>query len=179
MKALVVYESMYGNTHVVADCIADGMRSAADVTVVPIQDATKEAVEQADLVVVGGPTHVHGMSSARTRAAAVDATHKPGSTLTLDDSATGLGIREWLEQLADGRGRSAAAFDTRIDAPAVFTGRASRSISKALSHHGFDVIADSRSFLVDRDNHLLDAARDEAREWGRLLVSPLVDDPTR
>jgi len=27
MKALVVYESMYGNTHLVADAIADGLRT--------------------------------------------------------------------------------------------------------------------------------------------------------
>ena len=29
MRVLVVYESMYGNTHVVASNIADGLRAAA------------------------------------------------------------------------------------------------------------------------------------------------------
>jgi flavodoxin len=37
MRALVVYESMYGNTHIVANCIAEGLRDkACDVTVMPV-----------------------------------------------------------------------------------------------------------------------------------------------
>ena len=35
MHALVVYEPMYGNTHVVAGHIADGLRETYEVTVVP------------------------------------------------------------------------------------------------------------------------------------------------
>jgi flavorubredoxin len=73
MKALVVYESMYGNTHVVANRIAEGMRGRAGVDVVGACDATIEMVAEADILVVGGPTHVHGMSSERSRAAATDA----------------------------------------------------------------------------------------------------------
>ena len=36
MRALVAYESMYGNTRRVAEAIADGLRSTCSVTVVPI-----------------------------------------------------------------------------------------------------------------------------------------------
>jgi hypothetical protein len=36
MRALVVYESMYGNTHVVAASIADGLWDTCDVTLVPV-----------------------------------------------------------------------------------------------------------------------------------------------
>src|SRR5690349_19213278 len=31
MRALVVYESMYGNTHTIAEAVADGLRSAPEV----------------------------------------------------------------------------------------------------------------------------------------------------
>jgi hypothetical protein len=68
MKAIVVYESMYGNTHVVAERIAAGMRTNSDVEVVPVSEATVQLIEGADLLVVGGPTHVHGISSDRSRA---------------------------------------------------------------------------------------------------------------
>jgi len=54
MRALVVYESMYGNTHVVASNIADGLRADYEVTLVPVAEATPALVAGADLLVVGG-----------------------------------------------------------------------------------------------------------------------------
>ena len=95
MKAVVVYESMYGNTHLVADAIATGLRDR-DVTVevVAVDDAVAELLAGADLTVVGGPTHVHGMSRESTRKAAVDAAQKPGSDLTVDPDAERSGLRE-------------------------------------------------------------------------------------
>ena len=68
MRAVVVYESMYGNTHLVADAIGAGLSTALNVSVVPVSQAV---LADASLVVVGGPTHVHGMSRAATRKAAV------------------------------------------------------------------------------------------------------------
>ena len=65
VRAVVIYESMYGNTHLVADAIAVGLRAAAfDITIVPVSQAGPAVLADADLVVVGGPTHVHGMSRA-------------------------------------------------------------------------------------------------------------------
>ena len=80
MRALVVYESMYGNTHVVAGEIADGLRVGYEVTLVPVAEATAELVAGADLLVVGAPTHMHGLSSASSRRTAVKAAAKDGST---------------------------------------------------------------------------------------------------
>ncbi len=66
MRTVVIYESMYGNTHLIADAIADGLRSVSgDVAIVPVADTVDDVLEGADLVVVGGPTHAHGMSRAR------------------------------------------------------------------------------------------------------------------
>ena len=70
MRAVVVYESMFGNTHVIADHVAEGLSGRFDVAVVPVGDATDATLLDADLLVVGGPTHVHGMSSRRSRQAA-------------------------------------------------------------------------------------------------------------
>jgi flavodoxin len=67
MKVLVVFESMYGNTHAIAEAIARGCARSSDVEVVPVGDATAERLTGADVVLVGGPTHVHGESWANTR----------------------------------------------------------------------------------------------------------------
>ncbi len=170
MRAVVIYESMYGNTHLVADAIGDGLREAAEVSVVPVEQANVELLHGADLVVVGGPTHAHGMSRPSTRRAAVDAAHKPDSTLELDPDAEGPGLREWFDRMADLPGR-AAAFDTRIDAPPLFTGRASKGVAKRLRRHGCTLVAEPESFRVTKQNALLDHEAEHAREWGRRLAS--------
>src|SRR5215469_3050467 len=100
MRALVVYESMYGNTHAVAINIAAGLRTTHEVTLVPVARATRELVATADLLVAGGPTHMHGMSSAASRRMAAETAHKEGSGLTMDPAADGPGMRDWLSGLS-------------------------------------------------------------------------------
>jgi flavodoxin len=56
MRALVIYESMYGNTRAVAGHMADGLRADYEVTVVPVAEAGAELVAGTGLLVVGGPT---------------------------------------------------------------------------------------------------------------------------
>ena len=102
MRALVVYESMYGNTHVVASNIADGLRATHEVTLVPVAEATEDLVAEADLLVVGGPTHMHGLSSPASRRMAAQAAAKPASGLSLDPDACGPGLRDWLKGLGPG-----------------------------------------------------------------------------
>jgi hypothetical protein len=171
MRALVVFESMYGNTHAVAERIADGLRETFDaVGVVSVDEATADLVASADLVVVGGPTHVHQMSSARTRAAAVDAAEKVGSGLHIDPDAEGAGLRDWFDRLDSVDHTPAAAFDTRVDGPALITGRASRGIAQRLRRHHFRLLLTPESFLVDHENRLLADEDERARAWGRSLA---------
>ncbi len=177
MRALIVYESMYGNTHVVANHIGEGLRSHFEVEVVPVEDATAERVCAADLLVVGGPTHVHGMSSEKSRKAARDALAKPGNDLTLDPDAEGEGLRDWFHAVPEVESAGAAAFDTRIDAPALVTGRASRGIEKRLVKLGYDLVADPESFLVDKQNNLLPGEADRAVRWAAELAESLAANP--
>lgn len=168
MRALVVYESMYGNTSVIASNIADGLRATHEVTLVPVGEATAELLAGADLVVAGGPTHMHGISSATTRRMAAKAAAREGSGLTLDPGASGPGIRDWLKDIS-GHHALAAAFDTRLaDIPA-FTGRASRPISRQLRRHGCRLIASPKSFLVSQQNTLVYGEAERARRWGVTL----------
>jgi hypothetical protein len=172
MMILVVYESSYGNTHLIADAIGEGLGKVAEVEIVPVAKASKELVDRADLVVVGGPTHAHGMSREQTRQAAVDATHKPGSPLQLDPDAEGAGLREWFDTVGSVTA-SAAAFDTRVDAPALLTGRASKGISHQLRRHGFREIAEPMSFLVTKANKLAVGQLAAAYKWGEQLAATM------
>jgi hypothetical protein len=171
MHTLVVYESMYGNTHAVAEGIAGGVRAKGDVRVVPVRDASEELVAWADLVIVGGPTHVHGMTRSSTRTSAFEAAAKPESGLTMDPAADGPGVRDWVGSLGDRRGKSAVAFDTRLDAPALLTGRASGGIASELRRHGFTIVDKPESFLVDGRNRLIEGEVDRATRWGAKLAA--------
>ena len=168
MRALVVYESMYGNTHAVASNIADGLRATHEVTLVPVAGATADLVAGADLLVVGGPTHMHGLSSPASRRMAAQAAAKPASGLSLDPDACGPGLRDWLKGSGGGPAL-AVAFDTRFNGVAAFTGHASRGIGRLLKRHGYRLIAAPESFLVGQQNTLLDGEASRARRWGAAL----------
>ena len=169
MKAVVIYESMYGNTHLIANAIAEGLRTHGEAIVVPVDQADAALIDSADLVVVGGPTHGHGMSRASTRRGAAAAAEKPGSTLVMDADAMGLGLREWFATLEDFALKAAAAFDTRFDVPAVLTGRASKGIAHRLHHLRATLISPPESFFVTKENHLDPNEEDRARRWGDRL----------
>lgn len=172
MRAVVVYESMFGNTHEVAERIAEGLREGFEVEVLPVADAISRIVTDIDLLVVGGPTHAHGMSHHATRSAAVS---QAGDDPALDaePDADGPGLRDWFRALPKEHGTAAAAFDTRFDAPPLVTGRASKGIARQLTRHGFDVVVDPASFLVDKQNRLMTGQAQLAKAWGACLAGQL------
>ena len=172
MRALVVYESMFGNTHVIADHIATGVSRYLETTVVGVHDATDDLVGAADLVVVGGPTHVHGMSSERSRDGAKDMATKDND-LHLDPDAEGPGLRDWFDDLPKRQHGRAAAFDTRVHASTLVTGQASKGIAKRLRRDGFTLVGEPESFFVDKSNHLEPEEAERAEAWGRTLAETL------
>jgi hypothetical protein len=164
---------MYGNTHLIAECIGDGLVPLGEVSVMPVAEATPELVQSADLVVVGGPTHAHGMSKATSRASAVEMAADPDRDLELDEDAEGPGLRYWFGTLGPMTAR-AAAFDTRVKGPALLTGRASKGIAKRLRQAGCSLVAEPESFLVTTDNHLVDQEEAHARRFGAALAAALI-----
>src|SRR5690349_14525039 len=119
MRAVVVYESLYGNTHEVAAAIAAGVTEAqpdAQVDLLRVGEAAPEQAAAADLLIVGGPTHMRGMTTGLSRKMGVSAEEKkdPGERHGLEPDAEGPGVRDWFHGLPKTSGRrSAAAFDTR------------------------------------------------------------------
>jgi len=174
MRAVVIYESMYGNTHLVADAIAAGLRddaSGIDAVVTAVGEVDG-ALDGTDLVVVGGPTHAHGMTRSSTRHAAAEAADKEGSDLHLEADAEGPGLREWFDG-TETLPALGAAFDTRAGAPPLVTGRASKGIAKRLRSHGCELLVEPESFVVTKENELADDELAHARRWGGELAAVL------
>lgn len=177
MRAVVVYESMFGSTRLVAEAIATGLTPRAEVRLVAVADAG-DVLDGCDLVVAGGPTHAWGMSWPSTRRGATLRLGRPGSGLVLEPGAdSGPGVREWLASLGRGHAK-AAAFDTRIKSSLLFTGRASTSISRHLERLGLTIVAPPESFLVDKDSHLLSGELGRAQAWGTRLSAIVESAPT-
>jgi flavodoxin len=162
MNAIVIYESIYGNTQAIAQAIAEGLGDGAR-AMTPTELSAEAA--HTDLLVVGGPTHIHGMATDRSRRVALETAGAP--------AASGPVLRDWLGQLPKAPGARAAAFDTRLDKAEWLTGAASLRIAKRLRHHGYTVL-DTASFLVaESEGPLVDGELERAREWGSDLAAML------
>ncbi len=164
IRALVVYESMWGNTEEIARAVAAGLAERADVQVVDVTEAPA-APGDVDLVVAGGPTHAFSMSRASTRADAV----KQGAP----SAVRAIGLREWLTHLPAGAdGPPVATFDTRVEKVRRLPGSAARSAARAVRRHGYRLAAPARASTSR--THLArcwTASSSGRREWGRELAS--------
>jgi Flavodoxin domain len=169
MRSVVIYESMWGNTAAIAQTIARQLDLFGDVLLVSVLEASSRVVEGADLIVVGGPTHVHGMSRASSRLSTAE-------TETIPGAATGPGVREWLHDLPDGDRMWAAAFDTRIDKPRWLVGAASVGIAKRLRKRGYKMIVAPESFLVtDSEGPLKFGEIERADAWTDQIAQRVIE----
>jgi len=169
MRTVIVYESLYGNTHEVAARLAEAAQARGEVALVPVSQAGPDLLVGADLVMVGGPTHAHGMSRPSTRSQGVRQAVEHGQP-ALDPDAEGNGLREWFDTLAPADGVWSVAFDTRMEGSALLTGRASKGIASRLAAHGLRLVAPPESFLVDHQNHLEPGEGDRARSWADTVL---------
>ena len=167
MHALVVYESMYGNTRLIAEAVARGLTAHAKVDTTEVAVAPKEIPADIDLLVVGGPTHAFSMSRPSTREDA----RRDGAIGT---AATG--IREWIDGLGPQRPPiRVATFDTKVAKPRL-PGSAARSALRKLRRLGFTPVAPARTFLVEgKSGPLLSGQEDAATGWGEKLSASVVD----
>src|SRR6218665_3169684 len=142
MRALVVYESSFGNTGMIAETVWRGLaHRIPDAELRRVDEAPTRLPATVELLVVGGPTQAFGMNRPSTRA---DAQAKAGTTATGPTT----GVREWLHQLdAPQRPVHAATFDTRIHSPHV-PGSAAAGAWHLLAKAGFEITAEAESFWV-------------------------------
>ncbi|WP_037603630.1 flavodoxin family protein [Streptacidiphilus rugosus] len=173
----IVYESLFGNTRQIAETIRDELRAShpeAEVDCLRVDQADPEHLESVDLLVVGGPTHLYGMSSRVSRKMGVKAERAKiaqGETVREPEpGAQGPGVRTWLRALHTAQGRPrAAAFDTRTGM--LTAGGAAHGIARGLRGHGYELIAPPMGFIVDgaADGPLQTGEIDRARSWAATL----------
>ena len=146
MKALVVYDSAYGNTRSVAEAIAgslDGLQASS----VPVGGFKPEALAAGDLLVVGSP--INGW--------------RPTPKITSLLSALGSGSL---------KGVNAAAFDTRVRM--FIDGDAAKKITHALKAGGADISAEPMPFYVKgSEGPLRDGEIEKAKSWAHSLLTSL------
>jgi flavorubredoxin len=167
MRALVVYESMWGNTRQVATAIAEGL---GGVPVTEVNDVGADDLKDLDLLVVGGPTHAFSMSRASTRREAAEKGAPAGHE--------GMGIREWLDALPPDLTAAVATFDTRATKVRHLPGSAARSAAKEIKRHHRGRVVDQESFYVlDMEGPLMEGELDRARAWAAALAHAVPASP--
>ena len=164
MKAVVVYESHWGNTAEVARAIASGL--GPETPVLATDQATAPILADADLIVAGAPVIAFRLATDSMRERiSEDADDAPSKPDVAHPS-----MRDWLDQIPAGKGH-AAAFETRIHwSPGGATGAIERGLQKA----GYRRVAKGRKFFVTGSyGPLRDGELDAARAWGSELARTL------
>jgi hypothetical protein len=167
MRALIVFESMFGNNRAIALSVADGLGPRWTTEVLEVGEAPTALSPELDLVVVGGPNHAFGLSRPATREQAKQETDVPLVS-------GGIGLREWLDVLHPVADPIAfGAFDTRADRKAVkLVDRSAGTIAKRLRRRGLRQLGDVASFFVqEMTGPLTDGELERARAWGAELAT--------
>jgi hypothetical protein len=163
MKAVVVYESHWGNTAEIARAIASGL--GPKTPVLTTDEATGPVVADADLIVAGAPVIAFRLATDSMRERIAEDAQAPTKPDLAHPS-----MRDWLEQIPAGKGH-AAAFETRIHwSPGGATG----AIERGLQTAGYRPFAKGHRFFVTGSyGPLRDGELDAARAWGSELAQAL------
>ena len=120
MRCVIIYHSKYGNNKQLCEALGKDLEKDMEVKCLFVDEASVDDVKAADLVIIGGPTHV--LRASRS-------------------------MRKFLKELSKSKeefsGKKAIAYGTKVK-----MGSAAKSIEKRLRKMGFDVIADPVDFYV-------------------------------
>lgn len=145
MKALVLFDSNFGNTKIVAEAIGKELGDGS--AIVSVSDFNPRQLEGTSLLVAGSPINAW----------------RPSERMA-----------NFLDGLRQGQlnGIKAAAFDTRIKL--FIHGDAASKISKKLESAGAEIISAPQAFIVrGKEGPLLEGETEKAREWAKSLKSRL------
>jgi flavodoxin len=125
-RAIVIYDSRYGNTEKIAKSFESGLKVAGLQSVcINAKDASPQLLREFDLIALGAPTEWHSAS-------------KP--------------MKKFLESLksVDLTQKYGFAFDTKLTRP--FSGSAASLIEKEFNNNGIRIIAERESATVFLEN---------------------------
>lgn len=157
MKALVIFDSAYGNTQKIAEEIGKELETQGEVKVVRAVEMQKGDLEGVDLLVVGSPTQRFNATPP---------------------------VNEFLDHLSkdDLKGIKVASFDTRFTEDEIektkvleffvnIFGYAADPISNKLVKKGGELILPPEGFYVGgMEGPLLDGELDRAAAWAEKLL---------
>lgn len=151
MKAIIVYDSVFGNTEKVAQAVARGLGGGQDVQLVRVSQAQAQMLAGVDVLLVGSPTRQFKATPALT---------------------------DFLKALPNGslQGVKVGAFDTRIDMAGVTSwllktfvkmfGYAAEPLSALLVQKGGHQVVAPAGFFVEKSEGPLRAGElERAAEW--------------
>jgi flavodoxin I len=152
MKAIIIYDSLYGNTEQIAHAIGDGL--TGEVNVVRVDDAHASELKSFDLLMVGSPVH-GGRATPK-----IDAFVKQLPAHALE-------------------GKRVAAFDTRFESEEQGIGLrilmrviryAAERIAKALAKKGGRLVAEPEGFIVEqKEGPLKQGELERASNWAKAM----------
>jgi flavodoxin len=152
MKALIIYDSQYGNTKLLAEEIARVLDEYGDVNMFSAAEAGPHIFGGEDLLVVGGPTQGHGLS--------------PNMKSLLEAAGTRKPVGDYPRALA---------FDTRLSWPRWMSGSAADKIGHSLEEMGCTLLAPPESFIVKGSEGPLAAGEKErAVAWIGAILARVV-----
>jgi flavorubredoxin len=165
MRAIVVYESHWGNTAAIARAIADGIGPEA--AAMTTDQATPDVISSADMVVAGAPVVAFRLATDAIRDGLYKESGAPKTADTLHPS-----MRSWLEAVPAGHA-PVAAFETRFR---FSPGGAIGTITRELERAGYRTLAKGQKFLVSGKFGPLKAGElERARRWGAELATAAQD----
>ena len=169
MKAIVVYESYWGNTASVTQAIAEGLGEGAKA--MSTAEATGEAVAGAGLIVAGSPIIAFSLPSEKTRN---NMLAKPDKKAPSPPDLSHPSMRTWLvalpQAVVSGGGAvvRAAAFETGFK---LSPGGSAGKILRMLEEKGYRPVAKKQRFLVKGSyGPMKDGELDRAKAWGAELA---------
>ena len=153
-KALIVYDTLFGNTKKIAEAIEEGLSNIYDSKLMSAKDVRLNDIEDIQLLILGSPTHGGRYSEP---------------------------VKAFFDTLPDKslEGIKASSFDTSIpmDDKGWFIrlliktfGYAAPRISKEMSKKGANTIGSETFWVLDREGPLKDGEIERARVWAASLL---------
>ena len=160
MKALIVYDSMYGNTEQVAQAVCETLAEGGEAAAVRVGELLPAQWEGVDLLVVGSPTQKFNPTAAI-------------SNLLKGFPGDGL------------KGKAVAAFDTRMTEQEInqtkvlaffvgIFGYAAKPMAQRMMQKGGRLVVPAEGFLVQgMEGPLVEGELERARAWGTKILAEM------
>lgn len=149
MRALLIYDSIFGNTEKVAKALSSGMREEGiEVDCMRANSVDIGTLGNYDMIVIGGPTHKVGLSET---------------------------MKTFTKQLkkADVKNKLAFAYDTKYNKR--FAGSAANRIERRMKQYGMKIVMSHVSAVVlGREGPLEDGTEEKFKQIGGELARLVV-----